>query len=145
MVCSDRSEVVFSDETIRIQNFRFSRKLWWKKCWKLPKLLCYRTEKRIDSKISKISIPNFNSTNSRLEWRLCQYFTSLSSSFLWVSNMWGIVSTYTFGYLDIHFDLNTTELCSFTTCSLSHMDYRNRSLQNYFIITTKFNNYRIHK
>ena len=38
-VYSDRSEIDFSDETLIIQNFHFSWKLWWKHCWKLPKLL----------------------------------------------------------------------------------------------------------
>ena len=41
-VRSDRSELDLCETTIRIQNFPFSRKLWWKNCWKLPKLLRYR-------------------------------------------------------------------------------------------------------
>ena len=36
-VYSDRSERDISDETIRIWNFLFSRKLWWKNCRKLTK------------------------------------------------------------------------------------------------------------
>ena len=31
---------------------------------------CYVAEKRVDSKLSKISIPNFSNKNWRLEWRL---------------------------------------------------------------------------
>ena len=38
-------------------------------------------EKRIVSKLSKISIPNFDSTSWTLEWRLRQKFTSLSLYF----------------------------------------------------------------
>ena len=55
-VYSDRSELDLSDETIRIQKFHFSRKLWWKNCWKLTKLLpcgnahSFQTYKDIDSK-----------------------------------------------------------------------------------------------
>ena len=74
-VYSDRSELYISDEIIRIQNFLFSRKLWWQNCWKLPKL--HVTEKPIVFKLSKISIPNFDSTNWRFKWRLRQNFTSL--------------------------------------------------------------------
>ena len=37
---------------------------------------CYLPEKRRVSKLTKISIPNINSTNWRLESRLCQNFTS---------------------------------------------------------------------
>ena len=37
----------------------------------------YVVEKRIVSKLSEISIPNFNSTNWRLECIFFQYFTSL--------------------------------------------------------------------
>ena len=43
---------------------------------KLIKLL--RSEKRIVSKLLKISNPNFDSTNWRLECRLCQNFKVLS-------------------------------------------------------------------
>ena len=40
---SDISQLYLSDETIRIQNyFHCNWKLWWKNCWKLPKLLRYR-------------------------------------------------------------------------------------------------------
>ena len=39
----------------------FCRKSWWQNCWKLPKLLC--AEKRIISKLLKISIPNFNNAS----------------------------------------------------------------------------------
>ena len=75
MVYSDRSELDLSDEAIRIQHF--------------PLLLktaenyrnCYVAEKRIISKLSKISLPNFNSKNWRFDWRLCQMFTSLSFIF----------------------------------------------------------------
>ena len=38
-VDSDRSQLALPDEAIRIKNFYFSRKLWWKNCWKLPKWL----------------------------------------------------------------------------------------------------------
>ena len=46
-----------SNQTIRIQNFHFSRNLWWKNCWKLSKLLF--AENRIVCNLSEISIPNF--------------------------------------------------------------------------------------
>ena len=39
---------------------------------------CYVGEKSIVSKLWNISIPNFDSINWRLEWRLLQNFTSLS-------------------------------------------------------------------
>ena len=39
---SIRYELDLSDETIRIQNFQFNRKLWWKNCWKCPRLLRYQ-------------------------------------------------------------------------------------------------------
>ena len=68
----DRSELDLSDTTIRIQNFYFCRKLWWKNWWNY-----YVAEKRIVSKLSKISNPNFNNTDWRLEWKLCQDFTFL--------------------------------------------------------------------
>ena len=38
----------------------------------------YVAEKRIVSKLSKISIPNFNSTNWRLKYKFCYNFTFLS-------------------------------------------------------------------
>ena len=45
-IYSDRSEVDLLDETMRIKNFYFSRKLWWKNYWKLPKMLrCRKTRK----------------------------------------------------------------------------------------------------
>ena len=40
---------------------------------------CYVAEKRIVSKLSKISIKNFDSINWRLELRFCENFTSVSS------------------------------------------------------------------
>ena len=39
--------------------------------------ICYVAEKLMVSKLLKISISNFNSTNWRLEWRFCQNVTSL--------------------------------------------------------------------
>ena len=66
----DRSELDLSDTTIRIQNFYFCRKLWWKNWWNY-----YVAKKRMVSKLSKISNPNLNSTNWKLELRLCQNFT----------------------------------------------------------------------
>ena len=36
VVNSDRNEQNLSEETIRIWNFLFSQKLWWKDCWKMP-------------------------------------------------------------------------------------------------------------
>ena len=74
-VYSNRSDLDLSAETIRIQNFYFSRKLWWKNCWKWPKWFrchkahSFQTINDVDSKS--------DSTNWRLEWRLCQIFTSL--------------------------------------------------------------------
>ena len=38
-VFSDRSELDLTDGTIRVQNFLFSQKSWWKNCWKLSKSL----------------------------------------------------------------------------------------------------------
>ena len=38
---------------------------------------CYVAEKFIVSKLLKKLFLNFESTNWRLEWRLCQHFTSL--------------------------------------------------------------------
>ena len=67
------SELDLSVETFLIQNFPFNRKLWWKNCWKWPKLLRSRKVQ-----VSKLSIPTFNSTNCRHIWRLCQNFNSLS-------------------------------------------------------------------
>ena len=64
-IYSDRSELDLSNETIKIRNFHYSQKLCWKNCWKLPK--CYVSEKRMVSKLSKISIPNFDSTSWRLK------------------------------------------------------------------------------
>ena len=58
MVYFIRSELDLTDETIRIQNFHFSQKLCGKNCRK-----CYVVEKHIVSKLSKISIPNFDRTN----------------------------------------------------------------------------------
>ena len=72
-VYSDRSEIDLSHPTIRIQNFWFSRKLWWKNLWNY-----YVAEKRIVSKLSKISNLNSYNTNRRLEWSLCQNFSYLS-------------------------------------------------------------------
>ena len=34
MVYLDRPELDLSDESIRILNFHYSRKLWWKNCYK---------------------------------------------------------------------------------------------------------------
>ena len=62
----DNSELDLSVETIRIQNFHTSWKLWWKDYWKLLKLLRCR-------KPHNKSIPNFNSINWRIEWRLSPY------------------------------------------------------------------------
>ena len=39
---------------------------------------CYVVENCLVYKLTKISIPNFDSTNWRFEYRLCQNFTSLS-------------------------------------------------------------------
>ena len=64
-------QIDLSDATIRIQNFDFSRKLWWKNWWNY-----IVAEKRILSKLSKISNPNFDSIYWRLECRLCKIFLS---------------------------------------------------------------------
>ena len=61
-----------SDFSIRIQSFHFSQKLWWKNCRKVPNF--YVAENPIVFKLFKILIPNFHSTNWRLEWRLRQNF-----------------------------------------------------------------------
>ena len=57
-----RSELDISDETIKIQNFHFNQKVMLKKLQKIIKN-CYVTEKRIGSKLSKILILKFDSTN----------------------------------------------------------------------------------
>ena len=49
----------------------YDEKNWWN---------YYVAEKRIVSRLSKISNPNFDSTNWRLDCRLCQNFTFLSST-----------------------------------------------------------------
>ena len=57
------------------QNFQFSRKLWWKSVEHYRN--CSVAEKRIVSKLTEILMPNFDSINWTLEWRLCTNFTSL--------------------------------------------------------------------
>ena len=74
-VYSDKSKLDSYDEIIRIQNLHFSWKLSWKNCWN-----CYVVEKRIVSKLSRISI-HFNRTNGKLVWRLCENFMSLIFKF----------------------------------------------------------------
>ena len=56
---------------------------------------CYVFEKRIVCKLPKISATNFNSTNWRIEWRLCEYFTSLS---LILSKKWASKNIMVNGY-----------------------------------------------
>ena len=53
-VYSDRSEIDISDTTIRIQNFRFSRKLLWKtdEITTFGKAHTFQTIKDIESKFS---------------------------------------------------------------------------------------------
>ena len=75
-VYSNRSELDLSDETIRFQNCPFSQNFDEKTAESYRN--CYIAEKRIVSKLSNISIPNFDSINLRLEWRFWQNFTSLS-------------------------------------------------------------------
>ena len=61
MVYSDRSELDIYDETIIIQNFPLSRKLWRTNCWKLLTLLpfrkahSFRTIKDVDRKLTIIA------------------------------------------------------------------------------------------
>ena len=64
-VDSGRSEQHLSDERIRILNFPFCQKLWWNETTENCRN-CYVAEKHIVSKLSKISIANFKSTNRRL-------------------------------------------------------------------------------
>ena len=71
---SDGSEPDLSDEIIRIWNFPFNPKLWQKKSAENCRN-SYVAEKCIVSKLSNISIYNFNSTNCRLESRLCLNIT----------------------------------------------------------------------
>ena len=49
----DRYDPDLPDETIKMLNFPFSQKLWWKNCWNLPKLLRCRKA----SKLSNLSFP----------------------------------------------------------------------------------------
>ena len=49
---------------------------------------CYVAKNRIVSKLLKISIPNTNSTNWRLDWSLCQNLTSLSLMFMFNNSQW---------------------------------------------------------
>ena len=72
MVYSDKSKLDFPDETIIIQNFHFSQKLWRKNSWKLPKLL--HLEKRLVSKLSEISTLNFNRPNWKFEMKIVSKF-----------------------------------------------------------------------
>ena len=53
----NRSELDLSDETIRIQNFHFSKKLRWKNCWKIPK--CLRCREAHSFQINKGIDPKF--------------------------------------------------------------------------------------
>ena len=87
----DRCSFHLSDETIRILNFHFSRKPWWKNCWKLLKCLrcqkadSFQTIKDIDSKfwlktwikmVSKFHVPilytfrkiSFSSSEKKLQF-----------------------------------------------------------------------------
>ena len=64
-VYCDRSKLDLSDETIGIENSLSAESdddKTAKDHW-----ICYVAEKRMVSKLSKISIPNFNSTKLRLE------------------------------------------------------------------------------
>ena len=81
-VYSDRSEIDHSNAIIRISNFRFSRKLWWKNWWNY-----YVAEKCIVSRLSKISNPKIGSANWRLECNSCQ----ISRAYiLLVSEKWDV-------------------------------------------------------
>ena len=74
-VYSDRSELDFSVEAFKIS------------VWCIDEYTAenyrngYVAEKRIVSTLLKISIPNFNSTNWRLQWRLYHHFTSLKERY----------------------------------------------------------------
>ena len=77
-VDTDRFKPDNSDETIRILNFPFSWKLWWKKKPLKNYRNCYEAKKHQAYKPSKISISIFSSTSWRLESRLWQTLKSLS-------------------------------------------------------------------
>ena len=55
---ADKSKLGLSDEIIRIRNFYFNQKKTVENDRN-----CYVVEKRIVSKLSKISLPNLNNTN----------------------------------------------------------------------------------
>ena len=73
---SDRFVLNLSVETIRIQNFNLSQKSWWKNCWKISKLLCYR--KAHSFKTIKYIVTKFDRSNWSPEWKWCWNFTTLS-------------------------------------------------------------------
>ena len=75
MLYSDKSEIDNSAEIIRIPYFHLSQKLWRNTVENYRN--CFVAEKRIVSKLTKLSLQNFNSTNWILEWRLCHNPTSL--------------------------------------------------------------------
>ena len=85
---TDGYEQDLSYETIRIRNFIISRKLWKKTAEN-----CQVTEKCINSKLcskcqesANISIPNFNSTNWRLElWIILTFHVTIFYTFREIS------------------------------------------------------------
>ena len=75
MIYSGRSELDLSDENIRFQNFRFSQKLWWKNCWKWPKVLRCRKVHSFQTIniLSKIWIAQIQDLNEDCVKMLCPY------------------------------------------------------------------------
>ena len=65
-VYSDKSELYLYDETIVNSKLPFKSKDVMKKLLKITEIATL-LKRRIVSKLSKTSIPNFNSTNLRLE------------------------------------------------------------------------------
>ena len=65
MVCSDNFELDFSDDSIINQNFHPVESYDEKTAKNYRN--CYVAEKRIFSKLSKLSTPHFDSTNSKPE------------------------------------------------------------------------------
>ena len=86
-------------------------------------------EKRIISKLLEISIPNFDSINWRLEWRLFPYFTFISfilSEKYVVKERYGI---YIFLYLIYSIELNTYVFVKSTCCVFNLIDACKKDLQ----------------
>ena len=66
------SELDLSNKTIRIEKFHFGRKLWWKNCRKLSKLLSCRKEH---------SFQNFKDIDPKFRWHKLKTWIKIVSKF----------------------------------------------------------------